>query len=53
MDMPYDKRRNASPHARVNFSQSETRSLLRGGGGGGVNKSTEKIPEKLQTQTDR
>ena len=30
-----NKRRNVLTHARVNFSQLETCSLLRGGGGGG------------------
>ena len=35
MDMQNNKRRNVLTHARVNFSQSETSSLLRGGGGGG------------------
>ena len=33
--MRNNKRRNVLTHARVNFSQSETSSLLRGGGGGG------------------
>ena len=32
---PLHKSRNVLTHARVNFSQSETSSLLRGGGGGG------------------
>ena len=44
MDMRNNRRRNVSTHARVNFSQSETSSLLSvcvcvcvgGGGGGGV-----------------
>ena len=51
MDMRNNNRRNVSTHARVNFSQSETSSILRGeggelnfelllGGGGGL---TEKI----------
>ena len=35
MDMRNNNRRNVLTHARVNFSQSETSSLLRGGGGGG------------------
>ena len=34
MDMRNNKWRKVSTHARVNFSQSETSSLLRGGGGG-------------------
>ena len=34
MDMPNNKRHNVLSQARVNFSQSETSSLLRGGGGG-------------------
>ena len=34
MDMRNNKRRNVLTHARVNFSQSGTISLLRGGGGG-------------------
>ena len=34
MDMQNNKRRNVLTQARVNFSQSETSSLLRGGGGG-------------------
>ena len=34
MDMRNNKQRNVSTQARVNFSQSETSSLLRGGGGG-------------------
>ena len=47
MDMRNNKRRNVLTHARVNFSQSETSSLLHGGGGelnfelllwGGVNR---------------
>ena len=33
MDMRNNKRRNVLTHARVNFSQSETSSLLRGAGG--------------------
>ena len=33
--MRNNKRRIVLTHARVNFSQSETSSLLRGGGGGG------------------
>ena len=54
MDMRNNKRRNVLIHARENFSQSETRSLLRGGelnfelllwGGGGINRITEKIPD--------
>ena len=32
MDMRNNRRRNVLTHARVNFSQSETSSLLRGGG---------------------
>ena len=35
MDMQNNKRRNVITHARVNFSQSETSSLMPGGGGGG------------------
>ena len=31
MDMRNNKRRNVLTHARVNFNQSETSSLLRGG----------------------
>ena len=34
IDIRNIKRRNVSTHARVNFSQSATSSLLRGGGGG-------------------
>ena len=37
MDMRNNKRRNVLTHARVNFSQSETSSLLRRGAGGGLN----------------
>ena len=33
MDMRNNQRRNVLTHARVNFSQSETSSLLRGGWG--------------------
>ena len=33
MDMQNIMRRNVLTHARVNFSQSETSLLLRGGGG--------------------
>ena len=36
MDMRNNKRRNGLTHVRVNFSQSETSSLLHEGGGGGV-----------------
>ena len=58
MDMQNNKRRNVSTQARVNFSQSETSSLLRGGGGaefkfwastvgGGGGELTEKIQQRL------
>ena len=57
MDMRNNKRRNVLTHAQVNFSQSETSSLLRGGGlnfelllwggGGGGGELTEKIRNKI------
>ena len=48
MDMRNNNRRNVLTHARVKFSQSETSSLLRGGGG--INRKGPKIsPEKTQT----
>ena len=47
--MRNNNRRNVLTHARVKFSQSETSSLLRGGGGG-INRKGPKIsPEKTQT----
>ena len=62
MDMRNNNRRNVLTHARENFSQSETSSLLRGGGGGelnfelllwegvGINRKDPKIaPEKTKT----
>ena len=63
MDMRNNKRRNVLTHARVNFSQSETSSLLRGGelnfelllwggGGGGVNRKDPPSPtEEAQNLT--
>ena len=50
MNMRNNNRRNVLTHARVKFSQSEASSLLRGGGGGRINREGPKIsPEKTQT----
>ena len=58
MDMRNNKRRNVLTHARVNFSQSETSSLLRGGelnselllwGGGGLTPGLYRVTANAQT----